>query len=169
MCPRGAPLSFEGAGLTFVNFLVLFLRDRGGPLGKSVLVRCRVNCVGVSVCFRCHSIFGDFFMSKRSFDSYFLPPPNKEEAQAWVKEWRLKPALHTPSFRASRLEPCLAVISTLLRVRGASLQMIADVLWNRHKVKVHRSTLCRFIQKHPSLRNLKVETKLNVGNTKDRT
>ena len=106
-------------------------------------------------------------MSKRSFDSYFLPPPSREEAQAWVNEWKLKPASHTPSFRASRLEPYLAVISTLLRVRGASLQVIANALFSRHKVRVHKSTVSRFIQKHPLLLNLKVAKQLNAGKTKD--
>lgn len=97
-------------------------------------------------------------MAKRAFVTHFFPPPSREEGQAWVDEWRLKSALHPPAARRSRLEPFIPLISTLLKVRGASLQMIANTLWTRHKVKVHKSTLCRFIQMHPLLRDIKEQT-----------
>lgn len=97
-------------------------------------------------------------MAKRAFASYFLPPPSREEVQACVDEWRLKSALHPPAARRSRLAPCIPVIATLLNVEGASLQKISNTLWTRHKVKVHKSTLCRFIQMHPLLRHIKEQS-----------
>lgn len=121
-----------------------------------------------ALCFLTFS-FG-VFMSKRSIESYFRPPPSPEEAQAWADEWRLKSLLRHPTSRRSKLEPFIPFIATLLKVKGGSLKFISNRLLAQHQVEADKSTLCRFIRKHPFLRDLKpMNKKLSADKSKEQS
>lgn len=52
--------------------------------------------------------------------------------------------------RKSKLQPFMQAIAIYMQ-RGNSLQRICDLLQNLNKLRVHKSTLMRFIHEHPAL------------------
>ena len=94
-------------------------------------------------------------MSKHSFLGYFQPAPPVGEAQACLNEIRSAAAVLRKPRRISKLAPYIPVIAHYLRNTDASLQEICSVLKFRHNLKLHKSTLFRFIHKHQHLTGLR--------------
>jgi hypothetical protein len=88
-------------------------------------------------------------MSRSAINAYFHPAPSKEQAQACVQEMKIKMALLHKQFRRSKLEPFIPFICTYLNNTDASLQMICNALLAKHKLKINKSTLLRFIKSQP--------------------
>ena len=85
-------------------------------------------------------------MSRSAINAYFHPAPFPEQAQTCVREMKDKMTVHRQKFRASKLEPFIPFISTYLNNTDASLQMICNALLTKHKLKINKSTLLRFIK-----------------------
>lgn len=90
-------------------------------------------------------------MSKASVCRSFIESPSATQASACVAELQEQSSILRKQTRISSLEPLSGVISTYLKHTSASLEMLCRVLDKQHGLKVHRSTLHRFIRARPIL------------------
>ncbi len=90
-------------------------------------------------------------MSKASVCRSFIQSPSATLALACVAELQEQSSILRKRTRISSLEPLSGVISTYLKNTTASLEMLCRVLDKQHGLKVHRSTLHRFIRARPIL------------------
>lgn len=106
--------------------------------------------------FTCFQHFGGINMSaNRPVVSYFSPAPTATQAQADVLQMRETPTAVRKTFRASSLEPHLPMIAVYLAETNASQQTICNLLLAKRGLSIHKSSLCRFIQRHPALAGLR--------------
>lgn len=99
-------------------------------------------------------------MQKRltSREQYFVAAPTTEEFQSFEMTDD-KRALARVSPRTSKLDRMLSVIAACLQ-KGYSLRKITRLLSELHQLSTSPSTLCRFIDKHPLLRQLSLKESL---------
>lgn len=94
-------------------------------------------------------------MSKSSVIKSFHPSIAATQAIACFAEMQEQAGILRKRRRISRLEPLSTVISTYLRHTPASLEMLCQLLDRKHGLRVHKSTLLRFIRARPILSNLR--------------
>lgn len=90
-------------------------------------------------------------MSKASVCGFFAKSPAPTQASAFVAEMQEQSSILRKRNRISSLEPFSGIIGTYLKHTSASLEMLCRVLDKQHGLKVHRSTLLRFIRARPVL------------------
>ena len=96
---------------------------------------------------------------------YYLIPPSTADVQAHQAEVKAKTAALRPAVGRSKLERASPTISIFLRETTLSLQHICAALLARHKIKVSKSTLSRFIRSRPSLISLRSPKKTSKKTT----
>ena len=90
-------------------------------------------------------------MSKAAVCRSFAKSPSAADASAYVTEMQEQSSILRERRRKSILEPFSGVISTYLSHTSASLEMVCRILDTKHGLKVHKSTLFRFIRARPVL------------------
>lgn len=106
-------------------------------------------------------------MSKAQVCGYFVGAPTVAEALACVSQTQAIAKILRKKKRISNLEPLSAVIAAYLKNTHVSLTVLRRILQNNYGLKVHKSTLWRFIRSRPALSSLRplrlVETLESAG------
>lgn len=101
-------------------------------------------------------------MSKASVCGYFEKVPLVEEALAYVSQIQASTKILREQKRISCLEPFSAVIATYLMNTHASLTVLCRILEKRYGLKVHKSTLSRYIRSRPALSSLRPQHRVQT-------
>lgn len=91
----------------------------------------------------------------RSVVSYFSQAPTPAQARAFAAQKREEASAVRRITRSSSLEPHISTIFMFLSETDASLPVICKAIRRMHGLKIDKSTLCRFIQKHQELTDLR--------------
>jgi IS30 family transposase len=94
-------------------------------------------------------------MPANPLTGYFLVPPSIADALSHEVDVRARAAALRKENGRSKLERVVPTISVYLKETELSLELICAELLARHQIKVHKSTLSRFLQSRPVLSSLR--------------